>query len=67
MDATCQLVPSWTKVWQIRKRVVLRRSTGESSRENDRNEDLHDVVGDHGCMELRHVGFEMPRAFVVFP
>ena len=48
------------------KRVVLGSGTGKSSRENDGDKDLHDVVGDHGHMELRHVGFEMPRAFVVF-
>jgi len=35
--------------------------------ENDRDKNLHDVIRDHGCAKLRHVGFEMPGTFVIFP
>ena len=49
------------------KLVVLRRLARQASRENDGDENLHHVVRDHGGMKLRHVGFEMPRALVIFP
>src|ERR1700736_6651957 len=48
------------------KDIVLRRFAWKAARENDRDENLHDVVRDRGYVKLRHVGFEMPCAFVVF-
>ena len=48
------------------KGVVLRRFAWKAARENDRDKNLHNIVRDRRYVKLRHVGFEMPRALVIF-
>ena len=48
------------------KCVVLRRLAWKAARENDRDKNLHNIVRDRRYVKLRHVGFEMPRALVIF-
>src|SRR5689334_3046154 len=47
------------------KCVVLWRVAWKASRENDGDKDLNHVARDRRNVKLRHVGFEMPSAFIV--